>query len=87
VTPLMGVKEVAAVLGVHPNTVYALASAGRLPHYRVGGRGKGKGVLRFDEAGVRQYLDAQRRQTNDGQAAQTNQQPQAGVKLRWLRTK
>ena len=49
----MRVKEVAARLSVAPSMIYALVASGRLQCYRLG---KGKGVLRFEERHVTDYL-------------------------------
>ncbi len=51
--PLMTVSEIAALLRVGRSTVYALATAGKLPALKVGG------VLRFDPGEVRAWLTEQ----------------------------
>ena len=51
--PLMTVSEVAALLRVGRSTVYALATAGKLPALKVGG------VLRFDPGEIRAWLNEQ----------------------------
>ena len=42
---MIGVKELANLLGVSPKTVYAMAEEQRIPSYRIG---VGRGTLRFD---------------------------------------
>ena len=42
---MIGVKELANLLGVSPKTVYAMADDERIPCYRIG---LGRGTLRFD---------------------------------------
>jgi excisionase family DNA binding protein len=54
----MTVKQAAQRLEVAPSTVYALCAAGLMPHHRVG---LGRGVIRIDEADVRDYIEARRR--------------------------
>jgi len=49
---LLSVREVAARLGVHPSTVYALCSRGELPHLRV------SNAIRIAPEGVQVYWRA-----------------------------
>lgn len=52
---LLKVGDVAALLGVHRQSVYKLAESGKIPHYKVRGAG-----LRFDPAEIRRWIDGQR---------------------------
>jgi excisionase family DNA binding protein len=47
-------KEVAEVLGVHENYVYALASSGELPSYKI------KGCRRFRESQIWDWAETKR---------------------------
>lgn len=49
---LLGVKQVAELLGSHPMTIYGWVAEGRLPHLRVGGR------IKFDPNVVADWLQA-----------------------------
>ena len=60
--PLLTAAEVAALLRVHVETVYALIAQQGLPAARVGGR------WRFEEAKVREWFAAQYAPRNDGAA-------------------
>lgn len=51
---LMGVKEVADYLGLHPNTIYAWIKAGDIEITRLGRK------ILFTWSQVRDYLDANR---------------------------
>jgi excisionase family DNA binding protein len=51
---LMTAPQVAEVLGVHPNYVYALAQSGDIPSFKVGG------VRRFMWSEVLSWLDTKR---------------------------
>jgi excisionase family DNA binding protein len=51
----MTVREAAEVLQLNESTVYALCSAGRLGHSRVGMR-RGSGRIRISEADVAAFL-------------------------------
>jgi excisionase family DNA binding protein len=51
---LLTATQVADRLGVHPNYVYALASSGKLPSYRIGGN------RRFRWAEVENWLQGHR---------------------------
>ncbi len=62
---LLNAKEVSAALGVSVSTVYDLASRGRLSCYRIGARGRG--VLRFTEEMVREYLTQNRHDSGAGE--------------------
>jgi excisionase family DNA binding protein len=50
------VKEVAAALGVSPDTVCRELKSGRLPSYRVG---SGRGTFRIERSAFRAYLAEQ----------------------------
>ncbi|GAA5011843.1 helix-turn-helix domain-containing protein [Kitasatospora paranensis] len=47
------VKQVAAALGISPETAYRVVRAGRIPSYRVG---VGSGTIRIPREGFRAYL-------------------------------
>jgi excisionase family DNA binding protein len=49
----MNVKEAAKRLEVSPSLVYALASAGRLRHYRIG---NGRGAIRIPDDAIGEFL-------------------------------
>jgi excisionase family DNA binding protein len=53
---LLTADEAAAVLGLHPKTVYAWARRGMLPVYRLPG-----GVLRFDEDELAAWISGRSR--------------------------
>jgi excisionase family DNA binding protein len=48
---LLDVEQAAAILGLHPGTVYRLARARRIPCIRIGQR-----VVRFDPRAIERYL-------------------------------
>lgn len=50
-TRLLDVEQAAAVLGLHPGTVYRLARARRIPCIRIGER-----VVRFDSKSLERFL-------------------------------
>jgi len=50
-TPLVSTEEIAAAIGVHPQTVRALVNKGRIPVVRVGCR-----LHRYDRAAVLKAL-------------------------------
>jgi excisionase family DNA binding protein len=58
---LLNAKQVAALLGVHLNTVKRLVKHGEIPHYRLGIRGD----LRFDPADIDAWLATKRKETTD----------------------
>jgi excisionase family DNA binding protein len=54
---MLNVKQAAARAGgVSPSTIYELCRAGRLPHYRIGGRGRGR--ILIDEEALDAFLAA-----------------------------
>lgn len=57
---MLKIKEVAAKLGVHDNTVRRLINRGELPAYRVGR------VVRIKEADAERYLREHRYTGNKG---------------------
>ena len=42
---MLSVKAAAAIAGASPSTIYELCRSGRLPHYRIGCRGRGKFLI------------------------------------------
>ena len=57
---MLTAAQVATMLGISRRAVYALAAAGKLPHYRFGD------ALRFDEADVEAYRRANMRPVEHG---------------------
>jgi len=56
---MLTLLEMAAQLGIHPNTLRRMNRAGTVPSYRVtGGSGGGPGRLRFDPEEVRAAIRA-----------------------------
>jgi len=53
---MVGVKELASVLGVSSKTIYAMVVDDRIPCYRIG---CGRGTLRFDIEEVKRSLKRQ----------------------------
>ncbi len=47
------VKEVAAILGVNPKTVYLVIRSGRLRCHRIG---NGRGTIRISDAQLAEYM-------------------------------
>jgi excisionase family DNA binding protein len=62
---LLSAKQVSAALGVSLSTVYDLAAKGLLASYRIGARGRG--VLRFTEEMVSEYLAKNRHDNGAGE--------------------
>lgn len=48
---LLRVKEVAALLGSRPSTIYEWVALGIIPHVRI------NGCLRFDEADIEEWVE------------------------------
>ena len=63
--PLLSAKQVAALLGTRQNTVYELASSGRLPSFRIPGVGR-----RFRRDEIEDWLESHRER---GEPAQLRQ--------------
>ena len=64
-TKLLTVRDVAELLQLSESSVYTMASAGVLPHLRVG---NGRGTIRFRQEDIGQFLDS-------CQAGNVSQQP------------
>jgi excisionase family DNA binding protein len=56
---LVDTREAARLLAVSPRTLWTWTHAHELPHYRIPGRGR-RGVLRYDPAAMRAWLDGAR---------------------------
>jgi excisionase family DNA binding protein len=63
---LLNVEEGAAYLRVSPSLVYRLCQEGRLPHVRIGGRGR-RGKVLLHLADLEAFLAACRVQGPDGE--------------------
>lgn len=50
------VKQVAERLGISSHSVYMLLAAGQLSHYRLGATGTKRGLIRFSEAHIAEFL-------------------------------
>lgn len=54
----MTVKEMASYLGIHLDTVYKMARAGEIPHYRL------RSKILFSKEAVDEWIKEQQNQTN-----------------------
>ncbi len=54
VDPLLSVRELCAVLGVPPATIYQLTHRGRIPHFKIANR------LRFRQSEILVWIEARR---------------------------
>jgi excisionase family DNA binding protein len=52
--PLLSVRELCAVLGVPPATIYQLTHRGRIPHFKIANR------LRFRQSEILAWIEARR---------------------------
>jgi len=59
--PLWGVAEVAAYLGVHPQTVREMARKRQIPFIKLGGR---TAAYRFRPASIEAWLDKQEKKAS-----------------------
>jgi excisionase family DNA binding protein len=57
--PMMTLRQVAGLLGVHENWVYDQAASGELPSYKLGG------TRRFDSAELRGWINEHRQAERD----------------------
>lgn len=73
----LNVRDYAAAYGVSPATVYAMCSAGKLPHVRLG---IGRGTIRISEDAVMQTYEQEKRQHEA-----TAQDKPSRIKLKHLR--
>ena len=66
--PMMTVRQVAELLGVHENWVYDQAASGELPSYKIGG------TRRFDPVELRGWISEHREAERDEPAKRNGKQ-------------
>ena len=77
--PMMTVRQVAELLGVHENWVYDQAASGELPSYKLGG------TRRFDPAELRGWITEHREAERDQPARRKGKQKPRRVESRRAR--
>lgn len=72
---LVGVKEVAEMLGVKPSTLYQWAELGQIPCIKI------NGCLRFSEEDIKNWLDTCKNTSAERYNMPTGRRPRKGGRI------